>query len=348
LQGERWPGEETTVASAVQILQMERVEIPQVVDLWNEAIRAPGEGYERHAQSSERVERIFDDPNFLPEGALVARQRGELVGFALGYVQTADFLGTGSLESTAGRLAGIAVRPDRWRQGIGRSLLRAIEDVLAENGKSAVSFSVYHAMPLALVRSIHLDSGPYHFLRASGYADIGHELVFYNDIAQFELQDWVIERRERLEGEGITFRWYGPQDRSELLEFMTREFAAVWQGIIKVALTSQGPPEILLALASGQIVGFIGPFDVRERGRFYFTTDSRAGWGSFGSPGVASALRRRGIGTVLWHLGLDHLRRSGVRFTEYGTDLDNPARVMYLQSGARLMEVGCVELRKSL
>jgi ribosomal protein S18 acetylase RimI-like enzyme len=82
--------------------------------------------------------------------------------------------------------------------------------------------------------------------------------------------------------------------------------------------------------------------------RFYFTTDARTGWGSFGSPGVASAFRQRGIGTVLWHMGLDHLRRSGCRFAEYGTGLNNPAQHLYFHSGATLMGIGCEEMLKRL
>jgi len=341
-------GEETAVTSNAKISQMARDEIPQVVSLWNEAIQAQGQGYERHVQSGERLERIVDDPNFLAEGALTAREAGQLVGFALGYVQTVDFLGTGNLEGLAGRLAGIAVRPDRWRKGIGRSLLSCIENVLAERGKSDISFPVYHRMPIALIRSIQIDTGPYYFLRSCGYEDLGHGLAFYNDIERFRLQDWVTQRQERLEGEGLSFRWCHSRDRLDLLGFTEREFPGTWHTIIETAVSGQSLPEILLALASGHIVGFIGPFDIGERGRFYFSTDSRTGWGSFGSPGVASACRQRGIGTVLWHLGLDHLRRSGTEFTEYGTGLDNPAQHLYLHSGARLIGVSCQNMRKRL
>ena len=334
--------------SEVKILRMERSEIPQVVDLWNNAIQAQGEGYERHIQSCERLERITNDPNFLPEGALTAKQGGELVGFALGYVQTVDFLGTGDLEKIPGRLAGMAVRPDKWRQGIGRRLLKSVEKVLVEKGKLEVSFPVYHKMPIALVRSIHLDSGSYYFLKACGYEDFSHGLVFHNDFTHFRLQDWVIQRRERLKEEAVKFRWYQPEDRSELLKFMKRCFPGAWYTIIETAVRAQSLPKILLALASGRIVGFVGPLGVKERRRFYFSTDSRAGWGGFGSPGVDPAFRQRGIGTVLWHLGFDHLKRAGATFTEYGTGLVNPAQFLYFHSGARLIEISCNDMRKSL
>lgn len=343
---------EVIVVSGVEILQMERGEIPQVVDLWNEAVRTQGEGYERHLQSEGRLETIVDDPNFLPAATLTARQDGELVGFAMGYIQTVDFLGTGDLNRIAGRLAGIAVRPDKWHRGIGRRLLRTIENTLAKNGKSVVSCPVYHKMPLALIRSLHLDSGPFYFLKACRYEDAGHELVFHNDISKYRLEEWVMERKERLRREGISFRQYRSSDRSELLEFVEHYFAGAWHAIIESAVSSRRLPKILLAMAkeqaSNRIVGFIGPFDVGEQGRFYFSTDARAGWGSFGSPGVAPSFRRRGIGTVLWHLGFDYLRRSGSEFTEYGTGLDNPAQHMYFRSGAKLIEISCNDMRKNL
>lgn len=148
--------------------------------------------------------------------------------------------------------------------------------------------------------------------------------------------------------EGHSFTWYQSQDRLDLLRFMEREFPGPWKAIIEIAVSGPSLPEIPLAVASGHTVGFIGPFDVRERGRFYFGTDSRTGWGSFGSPGAASTFRQRGIGTVLWHLGLDHLRRSGAEYSEYGTGLDNPAQHLYFHSGARLIEISCEDMRRRL
>jgi ribosomal protein S18 acetylase RimI-like enzyme len=329
----------------VTIAPMNRTEIPQVADLWNDAVRAQGEGYDRHIQSKERLEKIVDDQNYLPEGALTAKQGNELIGFALGYVQTVDYLGEGGVDKIPARLAGIAVRPDKWRQGIGRSLLAFLENVLAEKGKKEISFPVHHKMPLVLVRSIHLDSGPFFFLKACGYENIDHELVFHNDIGRFELQDWVVDRKKRLEGEGFAFRWYRPEDREHLLPFMDRCFWPAWYSIIETATSSEKVPEIMLALKGDQIVAFIGPFDVGER-RFYFSVDARTGWGGFGSPGVDPAFRQQGIGTILWHLGFDHLKRSGAKFTEYGTGLVNPAQHLYFHSGATLIEICCEDMRK--
>ena len=69
--------------------------------------------------------------------------------------------------------------------------------------------------------------------------------------------------------------------------------------------------------------------------------------GSFGNPGVHPDHEQRGIGTVLWHLGFEHLRNLGAEFTDYGTGLDNRAQFLYLHSGARLIE-SCNDLRKRL
>jgi GNAT superfamily N-acetyltransferase len=331
----------------ITISQMERSEIPQVVELWNHAIEVQGQGYERHVQSTQRLEKIMEDQNFLREGALTAKQDGELVGFILGYVQTVDYLGEGGTDKIPARLSGVAVRPDKWRQGIGRQLLSSLEEVLASKGKPEVSFPVHHKMPLVLVRSIHLDSGPFFFLKACGYEDFGHELVFHNDISKFELANWVIERRERLEREGFSFRWYQPSDRAELLPFMERCFWPAWYAIIETATGGETVPKIMLAFKGDQIVGFIGPFDVGER-RFYFSVDARSNWGGFGSPGVDPDFRQYGLGTVLWHWGFDYLKRAGAKFTEYGTDLINPAQHLYFHSGATLIEICCKDMRRRL
>jgi len=333
--------------SVLTIQPMRQDEIPQVVELWNQAITAQGEGYERHWQSVARLEQTVDDPNFLPAGALTAKVDGELVGFGLGYVQTVDFLGTGDIPGLPGRLAGIAVRPDHWRHGIGSRLLEAIEGILGSHGKTELSFAVYHAMPLALIRSIHLDTGPYYFLKSRGYQDLEHDLVFHNDLTSFEIRPWVFERKQRLQEEGFEVRWYKREDRDRVLEFMRRCFSQAWYTIVETAVSAPRLPEIMLVLHDGQPVAFIGPFDTNER-RFYFSTDARPGWGGFGSPGVDPEIRQRGIATVLWHLGLDHLRQCGARFTEYGTGLVNPAQHLYFRSGATLIEISCDDMIKIL
>jgi ribosomal protein S18 acetylase RimI-like enzyme len=325
--------------SRMEIIQLQQSHLADVVSLWNDAVQAQGQGYQDYILSPWRLMNILEDENFLSSGALVALSHGRLVGFALGYVQTVDFRREGDLETKPGRLAGLAARPDCWRQGVGRALLEAVEAVLAEKGRSAVAFETYR-MPISLMHGIYVDSGPYRFLLACGYQPLEHELRLRNELSTFRLDEDIERRRKGLADEGLAFRWYEPADRDNLLQFMARHFSGGWHTSIQRAIDQEPPRKILLAVRvkDNRIVGFMGPFHVGEPGQR----------GSFGSPGVDPDFRRRGIGTVLFHLGLDYLKSAGAGYTDYGTGVTNPARFMYFKAGAQLTSVYCCNFYKEL
>ncbi len=327
----------------MEILQLHKSHLEDVVSLWNSAVEKQGEDYQNYKLSVERLASIMEDANFLPEGALVAHSDGKPVGFALGYVQTVDSQNEGNLESKPGRLAGLAVHPDYWRRGIGRALLEAVEAALKKAGKSGIAMETY-ARSVYLVNRVFVDSGPYRFLLACGYRPLTHELGLYNDLSRFQLGEDIKERQSKLEAEGFTFRWYEPTDRDNLLQFMAQYFSGGWHTFIQ-SITGQEPlAKILLALASDRIVGFIGGFHVDESGQHGKPRE----YASFGSPGVDPDFRQRGIGTVLFHLGLDYLKNEGASYVPYDTDVTNPARFMYFRSGAQFIRVSCCYFYKQL
>ena len=321
----------------MEIVQLRESHLDEVVLLWSDAFAAWKPEHRWYSLSRQRLERIMEDENFLPPGAVIAIKDDEIVGFALGYIQRVDFRGEGDLAAKPGRLAGLAVRPDCRRQGIGRSLLEAVEATLEKEGKSAVSFRTY-GMPISLARGFYLDTAPYSFMLSCGYRPLGHELQLRNDLSRFQLSKDITRRRTELAHEGFMFRWYNPDDRDNLLQFMKQNFSGGWCTSIKNATEDDSSRKILLVLNSDGVVGFMGPFYTGGAGQP----------GGFGSPGIGPNFRRRGIGTVLFHLGLDYLKSSGASYVEYGTGVNNPARFMYFRSGAQLVGIYCGNLNKKL
>jgi len=192
-------------------------------------------------------------------------------------------------------------------------------------------------MPIRFVLGLYLDTYPYRFMVSRGYRPTAHALLLQNDLIEFRLPDEIKARRDALAEEGITIRWYRRNDREQMLSFMAKNFSGGWYTTIKKATDGFAEPRILIATASERIIGFMGPMGCEAGGR---------GW--FGSPGVSPDFRRKGIGTVLWHLGLDYMKQSGATFTEYTTGVTNPARFMYFRSGARLVAVFCRDFHKRL
>lgn len=317
----------------MRITQLQKCHIADVVSLWNRAVDVWGKDrtwsrdIKQYILTDGRLLGIMDSEKFLPAGAVVAQELGKLVGFAYGYVDPSPGYKKDNLRAAPGRLAGFAVHPDHWRKGIGRMLLQAVETVLRQEGETTVDFSGYQ---------IDLDTGPYHFLLARGYRPLAHILSFRSDLSRFQLSEDIKQLQRELKNQGFTFRWYKPSDREEMLEFWSRHCPFWYPG-------DNWPQDdrftrILLALKGNRIVGFTGSFYVGPQGTS----------GSFGSPGVDPEFRQRGIGTVLLHLGLDYLKTNGNSYTEYSTHADNPARLMYLRSGAEITYVGSAWFRKEL
>jgi len=95
---------------------------------------------------------------------LLATDDGEPVGFAEA-VPVGEGAGDGGTGRAAGdgyRLARLYVDPDRWREGIGGSLLAAVEAVLRANGVARLQLSVF-ASNEAAVR----------FYETRGYEPVG-------------------------------------------------------------------------------------------------------------------------------------------------------------------------------
>jgi len=322
----------------MQIVPLSPRHIGAVAALWNEALRAAGsEAFDRPI-SSDHLRNAMSNANYLPSGALVALEGLAPVGFALGYVLTQDRHREGGLAEMPGYLAGLAVKPSHWGQGIGAQLLEATEQALREQGKDSVIFKTYStAIPLTMGAAI--DTEPFRFFARRGYRAIHHELVLRNDLRHWTLRDSIKQRRDALASEGITYRLFGPADRDELLDFSSRHFAPEWRTTLDLATIEFRPDyPIRLALDGDRLIGFMGPAWVPEPG----------GEGHFGSPGVDPKYRGRGIGKVIFHLGLNGLAEQGAVTTGYTTATWNPAQHIYFDSGAKLLGVIAETLEKPL
>ncbi len=322
----------------MQIVPLSPDHIDAVVRLWNEALRAAGsEGFDRPIRP-EQLRGAMVNANYLPSGALVALEGLAPVGFGLGYILTQDRHREGGLAEMPGYLAGLAVKPSHCGQGIGAQLLDAVEQAVKDQGKDRIIFKTYGtAIPLTMGAAV--DTEPFRFFGRRGYRAIHHELVLRNDLRGRTRRDSINQRRDALAAEGITYRLFGPEDRDELLDFSSRYFAPEWRTTLDAATIEFRPDcPIRLALDGDRLIGFLGPAWVPKRG----------GEGHFGSPGVDPEYRGRGIGKVMFHLGLNWLAEQGAVTTGYTTAAWNPAQHIYFDAGAKLLAVIAETLEKPL
>lgn len=319
----------------MRIRRLHDGDVDEVVTLWNDAVGT--EGHDRDRLDVDELDAFRDGEHYFPRGAVVAEDGKDLCGFAAGYRESAR---TDRTTEAPGHLAGVAVDPDRWREGIGQRLLEAVEDALRAAGTAEVTFHLLR-QPVRFASGPPLDTRAYRFLISCGYRPHEHAMYLRNDLDRFELPEMVSERRDELESEGITFEHLDPADRESFLALLGEHFSEGWHDKFERVTANEKFPAIPVVKAENEVIGFMGPCWVDDTGE-----------GSIGTPGLDPAYRGRAIGKTRFFLGLQYLKRVGARFTEYRTGYDamgeDAATEMYFDSGARLVEVVGKDLRKPL
>jgi mycothiol synthase len=201
-------------------------------------------------------------------------------------------------EQPAGFLDLIVVDRSAQRQGVGRSLVAAMESYLASRGCQNVSIAghgPYYAWP-----GIDI-----HYTAAICLAeDLGYrrgecEVNMDVDLRHAPLDTTADEARLRTLG--IEMRSAVPADEAFLQESLASTWRPDWIAEIRAALQTDSAG-LELALAGGQCAGFCA-YGIRRLHEV-------------GPVGVSPASRRHGVGSVLLRRCLAEQRRSGVSSAE--------------------------------
>ena len=231
--------------------------------------------------------RVLLDPNFSPDGLLVAEEAGQLVGFVLSLARRVPLFLQG-LEPELGWITAFGVDPaHRWR-GVGRRLFEAALDRLGEMGRQQVLISPYS--PNYFIPGVDVDAYPeaMAFLQALGWETVSTPISMRAEYTGFQIPLEIEALERRLAGEeGVIVRPVRSADLPELLPFIVEHFGWDWFRFAQeylLELFGPGSDEIcfLVAARGEEIVGYCQ--QRRER---------------FGPFGVAPAMRRKGIGRLL-------------------------------------------------
>lgn len=268
---------------------------------------------------------VLLDPNFDPNGALVARDGDRIVGLCLALGRRTP-LENAPDDSERGYLTLLAVAPEFRRQGIGRTLVLAAETYHREQGRRFVQVSPYapgyfipgpdeadHAAAIALLESL-------------GYQKVYRPLSMECPLWNLTVPDWV-ERAERdLLDHGVRIRNLDLALILPTLEFAARVFAGDWVRYARDAahaiLAGDCPERLVVAVdESGPdpvVVGY--SHHAGER---------------FGPIGVDPARRGQKIGQVLMYRTLRAQQRAGCRTAWFLWSDDRTAERIYNGAGFR-------------
>ncbi len=269
---------------------------------------------------------VLLDPNFRPEGSLLAKQNGVPVGYILAMTRQTP-LENAPDDSDRGYITLFGVVPSAQGRGVGQKLLAAAEQYLINQGKRQISISAY--APGYFIPGV--DIGAYesglHFLLKRGYTEVYRPISMEASLWDTQTPQWVMDREALHRSEGIAYSDFTQALIHPLITFAQREFAGDWvrvarQTALKI-LDGDSPARLQIALdnqtSEPRVVGYAHHEGER-----------------FGPIGVDSQYRGRGIGQVLMYRTLKAQRESGLRTAWFLWSDDKTADRLYNEAGFKI------------
>ena len=269
-----------------------------VVRLWNETLT-------RDPISPELFkERTLGDPNFSPDGCLIAYVdegpagiKGATAGFAVAVPPGASH--RFAPPPGTGRIAGLGVLPGWRRTGVGNGLLEAAFMFLRKRGCKKVVYAAHEYYVAGLDRAY---ADGLAFLEKHGFEQTYEAVAMGRELYDLEWPKELRTLEAKRAGEGLTAGHFAPPMRAAVEAFFAGDFPD-WAPFFREKLDRQDPhDDIVLALDKGRVVGYCQRLEGDHVGPF----------------GVAAAYRNRGIGTVMLYRLLDRMRQMGYRFCWFG------------------------------
>lgn len=279
----------------MEIINFQQSYVKELLDCWNTSLIYDTISEERF------YELVLLDDNFDASLCRLAITEGHCIGFCYGVKRKVPYLERG-LEPTRGWISIMAVKKEVQHLGIGKRLVMDVETRLREKGAENITLCAYspnYFTPGVDVRY----SNAIHLFDQLGYQRTTHSVSMQRSLWDYQMSEAVMEKKQKLEEEGIRILHYHKAYMCELLDYALDNFGAGWKRNILIAMQKKEAQDtILLCLnAENEIIGFcMRKIDGNE---------SR-----FGPIGVNENLRSKGIGGVLFECMMQDMRRRGLGY----------------------------------
>ena len=268
------------------------------------------------------LKHVLTDPNFDPEGVLLAEIDGTIVGCVLAVVRKLPLAGV-DLEPDDGWITAFFVAPEARGRHISADLLQAADDFFRRRGRKNVYFASY--APHYFLPGIDATTYPEgkRALERAGYSVLYSPVAMDRNLVNYQYPDDVRALEMKRQTEGYVVEPLSYSFVTQVIAFNQNVFNPDWARAVREAL-AQGAPlsRVLIARRHEQVVGFCtyGAYDgVLER---------------FGPFGVAPELRGTGLGKVLLYRCMESMRADGLHGAWFlWTGEQSPAGHLYLRAG---------------
>ncbi len=276
----------------MEIVSLDGAGWPALVEVWNRSLTAD-------LISAARLESlVLLDPNFRDEFALLARQDGAVIGFALG-ICGQGFHFPARLEGDRAWILALAVAPEHRRRGVGAALLAELEERFRQRGKRHIWLASY---PTAYIVP-GLDQAAYPaglaFFQAQGYQMASQAMSMDASLWPPQFLSDLDERERKLARQGISILAYSSRWLIPFRRFLRAALPWDWEWLALRNLRRIGegtfaPHQFVLAVSGEQVIGYC-----QYEGAH------------FGPFGVAEGFQGQGIGTVLLGRTLQAMAQDG-------------------------------------
>lgn len=264
-------------------------------------------------------QKVLLDPNFNPEGCLVAEVDGEARGFILSLTRQVPFFNDG-LQPEDAWITAFGVDPAYGGRGLGGALLGAALERLERLGRRRVSLAPYVPNYFTPGADVAAYADGIAFLQRHGFTITSRPLSMRAELTGFRTPPDIAATVEQLRAEGIVVRPVEPSDIVPVLEFVRRHFSWDWHreasGVLQDLFA--GDPRtvgMVIAVQGDEVLGYAEHRNER-----------------YGPFGVNPALRSRGIGRVLLAAMLTEMLKKNYHAAWFLWTSENAAR-LYARCG---------------
>ncbi len=305
----------------------------KVSNLWNEVVKERDMYYAFSYEEFDRI--LYKNPHFKEDGAFVALEGEEVIGFTCGFIRNEDV----DDASKPGYFNTILVKKEYRRQYVATKLFNHVVEWFKANGKTAIR-SVFLGpvnWPWYIPETDHhnhpgmpaipINTPEYFFLSRVGFHVQGHIDAFHLPLAKFEMPEAVKQKMEENAAKGLTIEVYDPEKHYGVDEFCEAINNPGFARSIKYNLSKEKPLPFLIVSDHGRMAGWTGPMYTESTGR-----------GHLDGITVDPNVRGGGLGKALFCTLCEYSKNQGSSFMTFFTGLENPARYIYLGAGFRIAQ----------
>ena len=242
--------------------------------------------------------RTLLDPNFKPEGCLLAEAGGKLVGFILAVGPGVAW--TFGTPPGVGKIVGMGVDPGFRRKGLGKELLEKGMAYLKGRGCKKINVAAHEYYAAGVDKEAYKPGIA--LLSKLGFKESYEAVAMGRLLYELDWPEKVREKEAELKKEGIEAVYYEPKYNYAVLEYFKKEFSD-WQPFFERKITAKDDwDEIVIVMDKGKCEGYCQHLDTDHVGPF----------------GTAESMRSKGVGSVMLYRLLDRMREKGYKFCWFG------------------------------